>query len=155
MSRAGLVVAIAAHAGCESTTPAAGTCLVDEDCPADSYCEGNATSNGKSCVLAQVGTCRTIDYSIVGMACLDAQDCKAPIFYCSAVLNECALNVCLSTGNDRVVCNHGQCPDAGAAAGGVVVECAPGCHAGTRNDICRSCFCESCNAPDGGAGDGG
>jgi hypothetical protein len=114
----------------------------------------DATSDSVSCVRAPVGTCRPIDFSISGMACTDDRDCKVAIFYCSAILHECAINVCLSFGNDRVVCSHGQCPDAGIAASGEIVECAPGCRAGTRPGFCRSCFCDSCAAPDGGAGDG-
>jgi hypothetical protein len=46
MRGAGLVtaiVAIAVHAGCGSTRPAATQCLVNEDCPDDWYCEGAAT----------------------------------------------------------------------------------------------------------------
>ena len=157
MTRAGLVtavVAIAAHAGCGATTPAASPCLVNEDCPADWYCEGAATPDGFKCVRAQVGTCRPIDFSIAGMACTDDQSCKAPIYYCSTIFHECAFYYCLGTGGGPVVCNHGQCPDAGIAGDGAIVECAPGCRAGTRNDFCRSCFCESCPTPDGGTGDG-
>jgi len=157
MRRAGpvtTIVAIVFHAGCGSTTPAASPCVVNEDCPADWYCEGAATSESVSCELASPGTCRPIDFSIPGMACTDDRDCKVAIFYCSASTDECAINVCLSFGNDRVVCNHGQCPDAGIAASGEIVECAPGCRAGTRPGFCRSCFCDSCPALDGGAGDG-
>ena len=148
------IVAIAAHTSCGSTTPAASQCLVNEDCPDDWYCEGATTPDGVSCVLAPAGTCRPVDYSIAGTACSDDSGCQAAIFYCSPILHTCAINVCLSSGNDPVVCNHGQCPDAGLAGSGVIRECAPGCHAGTRNGICRECFCYSCPAPDGGAGDG-
>ena len=124
--------------------------MVNEDCPADWYCEGVARSAGVRCVEAQAGTCRPIDYSIVGTTCAENSDCKVAIFYCSAGVKECALNSGTSTGNDPVVCNHGECPD----AGGEIVECAPGCHAGTRNAFCRSCFCDSCVALDAGSGDG-
>jgi len=136
MKRAGVVtaiVALAAHASCGSTTPAASACLIDEDCPVDWYCDGMATSAGVSCVPAPAGTCRPIDYSISGMACADDPDCTVPIFYCSAILHECAINVCLSSGNDPIV------------------ACAPRCRAGKRGGPCRACFCDSCAAPDGGA----
>ena len=111
MRRAGLVtaiVAIAAHAGCGSTTPAAIQCLVNQDCPDDWYCEGAATSNSVRCVLAPGGTCRPIDFSIPGMACTDNRDCKVAIFYCSASTHTCAFNTCLSFGDGPVICNHGS-----------------------------------------------
>jgi hypothetical protein len=150
MTRVGLFVAAAAMAaqgGCGSKAPAATACMVDQDCPPDWSCEGSSTSGDAHCVAAPVGTCRPIDYSMVGMACAEDRDCKAANFYCSASLHECAINTCLSTGNDPIVCDQAQCPD---ATSGAIVECAPGCRAGTRNAICRSCFCESCGAADGG-----
>jgi hypothetical protein len=142
------VVALAAQGGCGSSGPAASACLVDEDCPPDWYCDGPA-SGALSCVAAPGGTCRPIDFSIWGTACTDDSDCKAAIYYCSAGLHECALNACQVLGTRPSVCNYGQCPDAGstdAAGSGEIVECAPGCHAGTRAAFCRSCFCDSCSA---------
>ena len=138
---------VAVLGGCGSD--AAHKCLVDEDCPANQYCDGALAHGTTLCTQAAPGTCRPMDTSTVGAACTSDLECK---FAESACLNGvCAINACLSTGG-LVVCDHGQCPapsDAGPST--TIIECAPGCHAGSRLHTCRACFCDSCAGPDGSA----
>lgn len=149
MKKVGQVVALTALlCGCKSDLPTARTCLVDEDCQETAqYCEGVVAHGTTLCTQAAPGTCRPMDMSTLGAACTSDEQCK---FAESACLSGvCSLNECLSTGG-LVICEHGQCPAPGDAAASVsIIECAPGCHAGSRLHTCRACFCDSCAAPDG------
>jgi hypothetical protein len=143
-----LLLLTALLGGCKSDPPAARMCLVDEDClDTTQYCEGVLAHGTTACTQAAWGTCRPMDVSTLGAVCTGDEQCK---FAESACLNGvCAVNACLSTGG-LVVCDHGQCPapsDAGASI--TIIECAPGCHAGSRLHTCRACLCETCAPPDG------
>jgi len=145
------VAAVAAGiAACGSHAPAAPRCLVNEDCPADQYCEGETTPGANWCVIAPGGVCRPIDFSIFGRSCTEDKDCGLSIAYCGAATHECSLNICRSFGDGPYICEQGMCSDSPDA--GPVVQCAPGCRAGTRYAICRTCFCESCPATDADGG---
>jgi hypothetical protein len=118
------------------------SCWVNEDCPTDSYCEGAAAAASPLCVPAQTGACRAVADSMLGAACASHEDCASTRLYCSATFHDCEVDQCLFF-QAAVVCNAGDCPDGGTDGG--VIECRPGCRAGTSNiDGCRFCFCPTC-----------
>jgi hypothetical protein len=147
-------VALILVAGCGSHS-AAPSCLVNEDCQPDQFCDATETSVSSTCYQTQPGTCRNVNYSD-NQPCTQDSQCSAAGLVCSVPLGQCALNVCVSVDSNFaqvIYCDSRGCPDAGANA--VLVQCGgTSCRAGTRRDKCYGCFCLSCTVDAGSGPDG-